>query len=81
MSDPCADKATRPYADLTPETIIAAAAAVALAPTGGLQALNSYENRVYKVATETVPWAIKFYRPASRATATSAGRNRRSLSR
>ncbi len=63
MSDPCADKATRPYADLTPETIIAAAAAVALAPTGGFQALNSYENRVYKVATETVPWAIKFYRP------------------
>jgi len=54
---------TRPYADLTPEIILSAAETVGLQPTGGFQALNSYENRVYKLETETTPWAIKFYRP------------------
>lgn len=54
---------TRPYADLTPEIILSATEAVGLSPTGAFHALNSYENRVYKIETETVPWAIKFYRP------------------
>ncbi len=54
---------TTPYADLTPELILSAAETVGLAPTGGFQALASYENRVYKIETEDVPWAVKFYRP------------------
>ncbi|MHB8253054.1 MAG: serine/threonine protein kinase [Acidiferrobacter sp.] len=62
-SDSPESLAARPYADLTPETILSAAEAVGLQPTGGFQALNSYENRVYKLETETSPWAIKFYRP------------------
>jgi len=56
-------QAAPPYADLAPETILRAAETLGLKPTGGFQALNSYENRVYKVETETVPWAVKFYRP------------------
>lgn len=55
--------AAPPYGNLSPETILRAAERVGLEPTGGFQALNSYENRVYKLETETVPWAIKFYRP------------------
>ena len=55
--------AATPYADLTPELILSAVEAVGLAPTGGFQALASYENRVYKVETEDTPWAVKFYRP------------------
>ena len=62
-SDTKASAAATPYADLAPELILRAAEAVGLAPTGGFQALNSYENRVFKVETETTPWAIKFYRP------------------
>ncbi len=54
---------TTPYADLTPELILSAAESLDLAPTGGFQALASYENRVYKIETEDVPWAVKFYRP------------------
>lgn len=54
---------TRPYAYLGPEIILNAAEALDLRPTGGFQALNSYENRVYKIETDTKPWAIKFYRP------------------
>ena len=54
---------TPPYAGLTPDIILSAAEALDLQPTGGFQALNSYENRVYKVETESVPWAMKFYRP------------------
>lgn len=54
---------SRPYADLGPELILSAAEALGLQPTGGFQALNSYENRVYKIETDTAPWAMKFYRP------------------
>lgn len=52
-----------PYQGLTPAVILAAAESVGLQPTGALQALNSYENRVYRVDTEQQRWAIKFYRP------------------
>ena len=62
-SDNPVSPTARPYADLTPEVILGAAEAVGLQPTGGFQALNSYENRVYKHETETKAWAIKFYRP------------------
>lgn len=54
---------TPPYSDLTPDTILSAAESLNLQPTGGFQALNSYENRVYKIETEGAPWAMKFYRP------------------
>ncbi|MHB1565786.1 MAG: serine/threonine protein kinase [Acidiferrobacter sp.] len=52
-----------PYQGLTPEVILAATESVGLQPTGALQALNSYENRVYRIDTEHERWAIKFYRP------------------
>ncbi len=61
--DPIHAAKTPPYADLTPELILSAAETAGLTPTGAFQALNSYENRVYKIETETVPWAVKFYRP------------------
>ncbi len=61
--DPIDSAKTAPYADLTPDLILSAAETAGLTPTGGFQALNSYENRVYKIETETVPWAVKFYRP------------------
>ncbi len=57
------DPASTPYADLTPDLILGAAETLDLAPTGGFQALASYENRVYKIETEGPPWAVKFYRP------------------
>lgn len=53
----------RPYENLAPETILSAAESVGLQPTGGFQALNSYENRVFKLETDTGPVALKFYRP------------------
>ncbi len=60
---------THPYAALTPETVLDAAASVGLRPDGRLLGLNSYENRVYQVWLEedAAPGAsvvIKFYRPA-----------------
>ncbi len=61
--DPIDPTNTPPYADLTPELILNAVEAAGLTPTGAFQALNSYENRVYKIETDTEPWAVKFYRP------------------
>ncbi len=54
----------QPFADLTPDLILDATELAGLVPTGALQALNSFENRVYKVGTETGAFAAKFYRPA-----------------
>ncbi|MEM6707195.1 MAG: serine/threonine protein kinase [Pseudomonadota bacterium] len=55
----------QPYADLDPDTILDAVEAVELEPTGGITALNSYENRVYQIALEDGSFVIgKFYRPA-----------------
>lgn len=47
-----------------PEVILSAVERLGMRCTGGLLALNSYENRVYRVDTE-VPGrlAVKFYRP------------------
>ena len=57
--------ATHPYAALTPEVILDAVESFGLRCTGALHALNSYENRVYRVETEEQgPVAAKFYRPA-----------------
>ena len=53
-----------PYDALTPDTVLDAMEAIGLEPTGGLTALNSYENRVYQIALEDGSFVItKFYRP------------------
>lgn len=53
-----------PYDRLTPEVILSAVEQYGHICTGGLLALNSYENRVYRVETEQgPPVAAKFYRP------------------
>jgi Ser/Thr protein kinase RdoA (MazF antagonist) len=52
-----------PFAGLTPEKVLAAAEAVGLKPDGHLFALNSYENRVYRLGCEDAPaLVLKFYR-------------------
>lgn len=56
--------ALAPYADLTPERVLAAVEALGLYTDGRLLALNSYENRVYQVGIEdAAPVVAKFYRP------------------
>lgn len=53
-----------PFADLSPSFVLDAIAAVGFEPDGRLQALNSYENRVYQVGIEGGDALIaKFYRP------------------
>lgn len=53
-----------PYATLTPETILDAVESVGLTPSGGLLAMNSYENRVYQLEQNDGSFLIaKFYRP------------------
>ncbi len=53
-----------PYASLTPETILQALESVGYRPSGGMLALNSYENRVYQIGMEDAePLVAKFYRP------------------
>jgi len=53
-----------PYDRLTPDVILAAVETYGVRCTGGLLALNSYENRVYRIDTEEQgPLVGKFYRP------------------
>ncbi|MHB8455340.1 MAG: serine/threonine protein kinase [Acidiferrobacterales bacterium] len=53
-----------PYDALTPDIILDAVERMEVRCTGGLLALNSYENRVYRVDTEEHgALAAKFYRP------------------
>lgn len=55
---------THPYDALTPDVILSAVETFGVRCTGALTALNSYENRVYRVDTdEAGPRAVKFYRP------------------
>jgi Ser/Thr protein kinase RdoA (MazF antagonist) len=52
-----------PYAGLTPEVVLDAVESVGLVADGRLMALNSYENRVYRVGLEDAgPVVAKFYR-------------------
>ncbi len=52
-----------PYATLTPDRVLAAVESVGLHCDGRLLALNSYENRVYRVGVDDAPAVIaKFYR-------------------
>jgi Ser/Thr protein kinase RdoA (MazF antagonist) len=52
-----------PFAELTPDAVLDATEALGLAPDGRLFALNSYENRVYRVGrVDAEPVVLKFYR-------------------
>jgi Ser/Thr protein kinase RdoA (MazF antagonist) len=54
-----------PFAGLTPDVVMQAAEALGLEPDGRQFALNSYENRVYRVGrNEAAPVVMKFYRDA-----------------
>ncbi len=56
---------SHPYDALTPDTVLDAVELCGLRASGGLLALNSYENRVYQVALEEGGFVVaKFYRPA-----------------
>ena len=61
--DPRARSTLQPFAELTPERVLEAAEAAGLAPDGRLLALNSYENRVYRLGTNGGFQVLKFYRP------------------
>ena len=53
-----------PYERLLPETVLAAVEAQGYATDGHLQALNSFENRVYQLGLEDGTFVVaKFYRP------------------
>jgi len=52
-----------PFAGLSPELVLDAAATVGLDCDGRLLALNSYENRVYQLHCGAATWVLKFYRP------------------
>jgi Ser/Thr protein kinase RdoA (MazF antagonist) len=55
--------APAPFAGLTPDAVMDAAEALGLEPDGCQFALNSYENRVYRVGrTDAAPVVMKFYR-------------------
>jgi Ser/Thr protein kinase RdoA (MazF antagonist) len=63
MSPDDADPA--PYADLGPDTVLDAVEALGFDCDGRVLALNSYENRVYRVGLDDAPPLVaKFYRPA-----------------
>ena len=62
---PIADTASHPYARLTPDRVLDALQAVGLEGDGRLLALNSYENRVYRVHLVDGRIVVaKFYRPS-----------------
>src|SRR6202167_4701227 len=55
--------ASTPFASLTPDAVLDATEALGLTPDGRLFALNSYENRVYRVGrVDAEPVVVKFYR-------------------
>ena len=55
---------TRPYAGLIPTVVLEAVEQTGFTCDGSLLALNSYENRVYRVGVEgQQPVVAKFYRP------------------
>ena len=52
-----------PFSGLTPDAVLNAADAVGLTPDGHVFALNSYENRVYRLGRDPgPPVVLKFYR-------------------
>lgn len=64
MPNDLPDTENAPYAGLTPDVVLDSLEAAGLRPDGRLQALNSYENRVYQCGIEDEkPLIAKFYRP------------------
>ena len=64
MPDEPLNLQSAPYAGLTPDAVLDALEGAGLAPDGRLQALNSYENRVYQFGiADEKPLIAKFYRP------------------
>ncbi|MBB5209072.1 serine/threonine protein kinase [Chiayiivirga flava] len=64
MTRPPAPDNDTPYADLGPDTVLDAVDALGFATDGRVLALNSYENRVYRIGIDAAPPLIaKFYRP------------------
>jgi Ser/Thr protein kinase RdoA (MazF antagonist) len=53
-----------PFARLSPQVVLDAAASVGFDGDGRLLALNSYENRVYQLGVDGGLVVLKFYRPA-----------------
>lgn len=53
-----------PFAGLTPDVVLDAAASLGFEGDGRLFALNSYENRVYQMGRAEGALVLKFYRPA-----------------
>lgn len=53
----------QPFAALTPERVLEAAESAGFEPDGRLLALNSYENRVYRLGSAEGQRVLKFYRP------------------
>src|SRR5690606_21031646 len=54
---------SRPFAGLSPEVVLDAAAEMGFEGDGYLFALNSYENRVYQLGRGANAKVLKFYRP------------------
>ncbi len=52
----------QPFAGLSPQVVLDAAASVGFESDGRLLALNSYENRVYQLGTDEGLIVLKFYR-------------------
>jgi Ser/Thr protein kinase RdoA (MazF antagonist) len=63
MIDKSPDDAVKPFAGLTPDVVLDAAASLGFESDGRLFALNSYENRVYQMGTPEGLVVLKFYRP------------------
>lgn len=64
MIDGAPAKDLHPFQTLTPERIESALVALGFEPDGRLLALNSYENRVYRIGlVDREPVVAKFYRP------------------
>lgn len=54
----------QPFARLDPNTVLGSLEAIGLRCDGRLQALNSFENRVYLIGLDNGDWrVVKFYRP------------------
>ncbi len=63
INKPPADT-VKPFAGLSPDVVLDAAAAIGFEGDGRLFALNSYENRVYQMGQAEGAVVLKFYRPA-----------------
>jgi len=61
---PVSNPADTPYSGLNPDCVLDAVESLGLVTDGRVQALNSYENRVYQIGIdEQTPIIAKFYRP------------------